>query len=129
MKHMLNILIITVMALVVIAAGVQLCRPKDHGECLSYDEEYVGPSITKEDKNGLIISIRLTPLMSAFYRNLEEINGKERHSVGYSQYKKHPWVEYKEDKYGNPVRITTDEELRRQMFDHLTEEFNHKPKL
>lgn len=76
---MLNILIITVLALVVIAAGVEICRPKDHGE---YEPLY-GEIEQVPCSHGIMFSCRpSSPLMAAYMKDLHD-RARDSLSIGY----------------------------------------------
>ena len=66
MRHMLNILILTVITLVIIAAGVQLCRSKDHGKADPIGR-FTEVSVTE---NGIGFTTEVDSLTSAYLYHL-----------------------------------------------------------
>lgn len=71
---MINIFLLTILALVVIAAGVQLCRPKDHGqyEPMFKQSEF---NIIDNGPNGKLevtATMQMDSLTAAMLRHLKE---------------------------------------------------------
>lgn len=81
MKHMINIFLFTVLALVVIAAGVQLCRPKDHGR----NEIPFTTGKIRFTEHGIVTDWYGSPLMEAFYQDLAERTGSSKAALSVIQ--------------------------------------------
>lgn len=67
----MNILILTIIALVLIAAGYELCRPKDHGE---YEYFKVTGTFWINSDGFVEVSYSQTDLMKVFNEDLKTTN-------------------------------------------------------
>ena len=70
----MNILILTIIALVLIAAGYELCRPKDHGQ----NEIPFTTGRIRFTEHGIVTDWYGSPLMEAFYQDLAERTGTDK---------------------------------------------------
>ena len=133
---MINILFLTIITLVVIAVGVQLCKPKDHGKgpLSLFRIEHDGtktPLVTYEDPK----EVEIKRIMATYKIPAELFNDQSRADYSNLNEKRKQIIDDlvpPDLKKAYDTAWSSEESFNANriiMLNHLQDEFNHKPKL